>query len=854
MFTDPMLWRIVWKEYRAQRGFWLSVAGFAIAMMLLWMWLLDEFNGRFAVPWMIALAMPALYALGSAAIVFASEREEGTTDFLRILAARPDRVFLGKVGFTIVSTLAICGMLLAAARILTWGLAERFVSDTNMAIAVWITLELLVWGFLFSAICGRVLTAVCFAAFVPLLVKSFVQEVLVYRGLGKLGTVYEDLLLLIPVFAASFVVWRRTMAGHSREWSVPQFIPRSRHSGNVLERLAAARETAPAWRRTFARLVWLELRRALTIGHVLWIGGILLLAFAPWIFAYQPNESSLASILLAPTLIGVWTFQAEQGRRTRFLAEHGLSPRAVWLSRQLVWLLVATAVVVPCLVAVELANAHQVTISKHAFSSMFHNDVPGASAVVFSLALALLGYGSGQLASMLIPRSVTAGFVAFVIFWVLAVWAWFMVELAVPYALVLAPLAAVMMAATLVWSRRWLLEQTTWQSWARLALTMTFSVVAVWGGVGVYRVFSVPRPEALWRPIEVTLALEARAAAGRPNTPEEIESARLYEQAMAHLSMKAINSVNGGAVTRSARSGWEFAMDYERLLLSENRETLEMFLAAAGRATCAFTEPSTRRSDTQPYFAVRGGTALANLILVSARELESKGRLDDALDRYIAVLRFSRHVASRGALRQWVIGIEIERACGEWMPLWAAHPDQTPERLNAAERRVAHELNQFPSLRDALAVEQFIDRREVAGDWKADLRDRRPGSGWDRTSLSLFGRWFPWEKERALRVLDLIAVAQWQSLESIDQNLATIQNALQMVRRSRDVSVTKGRLAAASDAELPWHLAAATPVLKLYELPEPYVLWESYLLRELTRRALVENLRAPPRPADPPQD
>jgi hypothetical protein len=851
MFTDPMLWRVVWKEYRAQRGFWLSVAGFAVTMMLLWMWLLDELNGRFAAPWAIALGMPALYALGSAAILFASEREEGTTDFLRIMAARPGRVFLGKVGFTIVSTLAICGTLLAAARILTWGLPDRFASDVNLAIAEWITLELLVWGFFFSTVCTRVLTAVCFAAFVPLLVKFLLQETL-YRVFGRLSTTYEDLVLLIPVFAASFVVWRRTMAGRSRAWSVPQFSSRSRQSGNVLERLAAARETAPAWRRTFTRLVWLELRQALTIGHLLWIGGILLLAFAPWIFTYQPNQSSLASILLAPTLIGVWTFQAEQGRRTRFLAEHGLSPHAVWLSRQLIWLFVAAAVVAPCLVAVELANAHHVATFKHTFSSMFHEDVPGASAVVFALALAVLGYGSGQLASMLIPRSVTAGFIGFVIYWLLSVWAWFMAEMAVPYLLAVAPLVAIMLAATLVWSRRWLLEQTTWQAWTRLALTMAFSVVAVWGGVGVYRVFSVPSPEALWRPYEVALALEARAASGRRNTREEIETAHLYEQAIAQFRMRVQNSAEDGSATAGARSGWAFAHDHQRLVLTENGKALENFLAATERANCAFSEPLTTRSDAQVSPAIVGSMAVAKVVLLSARELEADGKLDDALERYLAVLRFGRHVASHGGLGQWIAGESLERMCGEWLPLWAAHPDQTPERLDAGMRRVVHELDQYPSLRDALAVDQFIARREIAGNWNEDLPITRPYEGWNRFALALFGRWFPWEKSRALRMLDLITVAQWRSLESLDENLATIQNALQMVRR--DAFVMNGRLATATDAELPWQLAAATPVLKLYGLPEPYVLWEAYLLREATRRALVEKLRAPPKPAEPPHD
>jgi hypothetical protein len=57
IFADPMLWRLVWKEYRAQRGFWLAIAGTAVVLTIVLMCLLDK-SSMYAVPWGIALTLP----------------------------------------------------------------------------------------------------------------------------------------------------------------------------------------------------------------------------------------------------------------------------------------------------------------------------------------------------------------------------------------------------------------------------------------------------------------------------------------------------------------------------------------------------------------------------------------------------------------------------------------------------------------------------------------------------------------------------------------------------------------------------------------------------------------------------
>ena len=84
IFKDAMLWRMIWKEYRAQRGFWLVIAGFAVVLILLFLWLLDATDHeRTAAPWIIAISLPAVYALGCTLVMFATEREDGTTGYCK---------------------------------------------------------------------------------------------------------------------------------------------------------------------------------------------------------------------------------------------------------------------------------------------------------------------------------------------------------------------------------------------------------------------------------------------------------------------------------------------------------------------------------------------------------------------------------------------------------------------------------------------------------------------------------------------------------------------------------------------------------------------------------------------------
>src|SRR5262245_51914345 len=101
--NQTIFWRIVWKEYRAQRGLWLAALGAAL-MMQLGLWL---FVGYGDAVYGVAFVLPAFFALGSAAVLFAAEREERTADFLRVLPSPPGAVLAGKLLFVLASTIAL---------------------------------------------------------------------------------------------------------------------------------------------------------------------------------------------------------------------------------------------------------------------------------------------------------------------------------------------------------------------------------------------------------------------------------------------------------------------------------------------------------------------------------------------------------------------------------------------------------------------------------------------------------------------------------------------------------------------------------------------------------------------------
>src|SRR5262245_43870703 len=110
--SDSVIQRLLWKEYRVQRGFWLSMAGLAVIGQTVVLFVPERYAS--AAHWLFGLALgfPAFYALGCGATLFAAEREEGTLEQLRVLAAPAWKVWWSKVTFSVASTGGLLALLL----------------------------------------------------------------------------------------------------------------------------------------------------------------------------------------------------------------------------------------------------------------------------------------------------------------------------------------------------------------------------------------------------------------------------------------------------------------------------------------------------------------------------------------------------------------------------------------------------------------------------------------------------------------------------------------------------------------------------------------------------------------------
>ena len=108
--NDPVFWRLVWKEYRSQRAFWISMVVIALLVHLCVLAGAREDDARTRAFFEIALALSALYALGCGATLFATEHEAETYDFQRALPVSARRIFFAKTALAVVGTLLMVGV------------------------------------------------------------------------------------------------------------------------------------------------------------------------------------------------------------------------------------------------------------------------------------------------------------------------------------------------------------------------------------------------------------------------------------------------------------------------------------------------------------------------------------------------------------------------------------------------------------------------------------------------------------------------------------------------------------------------------------------------------------------------
>lgn len=477
-----MLRRIVWKEYRQIRSFWLAL--FALGTLLQVLPPMFEFipaDSLLRVGWVIA----TLFAVGCAGTIFAREYEDGTFDYLRMLPSVGRTVFAGKLLLAVVATLLLLAALFAVASVVTTvsgqarghGLADldKF-SDFRMhgefarmwGVAV---VEAIAWGTFFSLVLRRPLQATLVAVATASVCAQLAMSIAAPSMRGILDGGYSPaapyrLLLAVLVLVIDFQLAKSWLRGNTVQWSL---WPKS-HAEQAIPQVASFTATATARHgisTILGRLVWQELHEswrmiAMLCGASLLIPPALTAGFDRGGMA----TVSMIGLIFWAALMGVFVYRGDQRRsQFRFFTDRGVRPSQVWLSRQLIW---ATSLMT-WVVAVSLGWFLIVYVSTHgSVDAVTHFggywELPSVFVV---LCFVVLAYIAGQYTSIFIRSGILSGLAGIILTAAMSGWTALMMLLHVPIWWSVAPIVLALLIGS--WSRTgdWLAENRTWRAWLK---------------------------------------------------------------------------------------------------------------------------------------------------------------------------------------------------------------------------------------------------------------------------------------------------------------------------------------------------------------------------------------------------
>jgi hypothetical protein len=741
--------RMMWKEYRVLRSFWLALAVFGLACDgLLFVFIAhpqDRLQGLIG----FAGIFPIGFALGAGAMLFALEREESTHAFLQYLPARSSRIFASK------ALTAIVGMLLLALLLLSVSIGDVYKvraareAAGQFSGAAYLTLvytalalQVLGWSVLFSLRSAR-----------PLLAAF----------LGALGAVSS---LAVAPFAAMQSGSPR-VASHPLTylavaaviWAIDLRLGLCWLHDSRVDRFTIQDDSASS---PFRRLWWQQWRHSRRLAAVLLALGVIL----PCIMWSDPSGGAtgvIPAVGLVLALLGACTFHGDQQlMQFRFFAERGISAHAVWRGRQAFWgaaaaLLAAVMLAahllmiftgVPGLVDSPVASPWvrpQFVLSWFAVdigpsgTPEYQWTIQWLSGLAGFCVWVSLAFASGQFCSMFLRSGLLAAVCSVMLAGVLLGWAALMQVLAIGWWWSVAPLAIALFAATWLRSTGWMLERRHWRAWLPPVLTLVFPAASVLAMVPVYRVWEIP---------EAMISLPGYS----PFPPRGVDTGlfRICEM----LPLRQIE-IEPGAQQRAYDA--KLTTD-ERRWLTENEapmsEAVERLLQLRSDATIKAARPQAP-IEWQP---------LAVMILRYGQMAAEQDQLDDAWRRYQAVLKLAAFIRrDNGALGE-ILGGQMEQQTAMQLIVWGAQQGQTVERLLMANEALRELEQQEPPLAE-MTGQDYYEYLAVIN------RMQTTPFEWGEHAV-LAARWAPWEFTRARRLLKYEASIRVLQAQAADAALS----------------------------------------------------------------------------------
>jgi hypothetical protein len=300
---------LLWKEYRQQRALWLTVflvaAFLAISMSVT---LHSRHEAQFAVAYSL-MSIAVAYGVIAGALSMASEREDGTLDFLERLAGRRNPIWRRKLGAGIG---LVFSQSLALAVV---ALIVGFSSSDNAFTMFAAGLNGMAWGMLAGARCRTVLIAVLMG--IALMLGSWALA-FILSALFRLPIFGVEAGLGLAAFYAS---WRSFCRDDSSRRPPPA------RTGRPLVRVIPA-----SWR----AVLWLAFRQGRWALAAVGAGTLLL--GVVMIFGLQIVFWPAGTLLLG-LICGLGVFSADQNGK-QFLASQRIPLGLYWTVKTIFWLFI----------------------------------------------------------------------------------------------------------------------------------------------------------------------------------------------------------------------------------------------------------------------------------------------------------------------------------------------------------------------------------------------------------------------------------------------------------------------------------------------------------------------------------
>jgi len=807
--TQSVFVRFLWKEYRMLRGFWIALLVLTIIEQLVSQMFFSDVR---ALPsWLFSSAWggAALFAVGAAVTLFGAENEERTREFLQLLSERWLPMFLAKVLLALVGAVGLGIVLSLTGRLIGGQWPSAIEVQIALAVVGVSVLEVTAWGLLFSLKWRQPLLA----AVAAMAAASFGAQLAIaatpeardaFRAESYQAAVPMRLLLCLGLFAVNLLVARR--------WLQPKpttIHPVSRLLGlpTALRSLAVPK---PAGLRMFTRLLWQSWRQSwrsllACIPIALLLVSAYLLPARVYLNDSQQIDRAVPGLvaLLLPALIGALVFRADhKGDHRLFLASHAARPRLVWLTRHLVWLGALLVIMVLLQVALTMAvwsegsrqwwrylqhswgygsllgfqfeynsNMSQTWQFLRAATSFFRGMALGWSAF-------LTAYAMGQLCSFLLKSEVMAGFLAVLLSVLLSAWTLVVFHWQLSPMWFVMPIGVGAFFATWYWMPDWLLQRRMGLVGGKSALAVLVPLIVMAIALPIARLNQLPELTVINRDGTISIPHTGQTGSQVLNQMEGTDFLRLpYLAEPIKISLKKLKQ-DRLAGMKTAQEYENIYYEFRELAASEDNQGGRLIdnLTAEERKQLIekITKTSLQPHCTLSWRQLTQTEMLLHLLLQEASRLTDAGELSTAFTHYCDVISMQSHLQQQSfssVVSHYRGHKNIQENIFDGLQHWARHTDQTSAQLKSAMKQLPEYFAALPHPREALLVDYQEARSFVLEGKLSSFMD--DDSIRASEYMAYLVNKLPWERERALRALDILVNLQLNYADAVTAKMDT---------------------------------------------------------------------------------